>query len=261
MKNVFSKFKGFILDLDGVIYLDKQLIPFSKKFIDYLNKEDKRYVFLTNDSSLSPKAYSKILNKLGIKCTEKQVVTPITNFIEILRKDSLMNDQIMVFSSKELKNFIKKEKIKIIENPSRYKDSKSILVSGNINFNYKDLMYASLCVQNGAKLYATSIDNSYPTALGNVPATGSLIAAIKKTFPTPVTNLGKPSKKIFKLAQERLNIKKSEILMIGDNLKTDIAGSNSFGIKSALVTSGKTSLQSARNSKIKPDFILKNLKI
>ncbi len=122
-------------------------------------------------------------------------------------------------------------------------------------------MYASLCVQNGAKLYATSIDNSYPTALGNVPATGSLIAAIKKTFPTPVTNLGKPSKKIFKLAQERLNIKKSEILMIGDNLKTDIAGSNSFGIKSALVTSGKTSLQSARNSKIKPDFILKNLKI
>ena len=261
MKNIFSKFQGFILDLDGVIYLDKKLIPFSKKFIDYLIKENKKYVFLTNDSSVSPKSYSRILNKLGIKCSQDQVITPISNFINMLKKDSLVDNQIMVFSSKELKNFIKKEKIKIIEDASKYKDSKIILVSGNINFNYKDLMYASLCVQNGAKLYATSVDNSYPTALGNVPATGSLIAAIKKTFPTPVTNLGKPSKKIFKLAQNKLKLKKTDILMIGDNLKTDIAGSISFGIKSALVTTGKTTLKLAKDSKIQPNFILENLKL
>ena len=122
-------------------------------------------------------------------------------------------------------------------------------------------MYASLCIQNGANLYATSIDNSYPTELGNVPATGAIVAAITKTYSTPVTNLGKPSKKIFKLAKERLGLNKSEILTIGDNIKTDIAGSNSSGINSALVLTGKTSRLIANKSAIKPTYIVSNLKL
>ena len=261
MRTVFSKFKGFIIDLDGVIYLDKKLIPFAKSFIAYLNKENKRYVFLTNDSSVSPVEYSKILSKLGINCTKNQVITPISNFIEIIKKDSTKKEKIMIFSSKKLKNYIKNQGIEIIEDLSKFKESKNILVSGNIDFNYKDLMYASLCIQNGANLYATSIDNSYPTELGNVPATGAIVAAITKTYSTPVTNLGKPSKKIFKLAKERLGLNKSEILTIGDNIKTDIAGSNSSGINSALVLTGKTSRLIANKSAIKPTYIVSNLKL
>ena len=69
------------------------------------------------------------------------------------------------------------------------------------------------------------------------------------------------SKKIFALAIERLALDKSEILTIGDNLKTDIHGSNSAGIKSALVLTGKTTMTMAKKSKIKPDYIIKNLKI
>ena len=88
-----------------------------------------------------------------------------------------------------------------------------------------------------------------------------MIAAINKTFPAKVVNLGKPSKKIFALAIERLALDKSEILTIGDNLKTDIHGSNSVGIKSALVLTGKTTITMAKKSKIKPDYIIKNLKI
>ena len=93
------------------------------------------------------------------------------------------------------------------------------------------------------------------------PATGSIIAAITKTFPTKVVNLGKPSKKIFTLGVKRLALDKSEILTIGDNLKTDIHGSNSAGIKSALVLTGKTTITMAKKSKIKPNYIIKNLKI
>ena len=261
MRTVFSKFKGFIIDLDGVIYLDKRPIPFAKSFISYLRKENKQYVFLTNDSSVSPVEYSRILSRLGIKCSDNQVITPISNFIEIIKKDSAKKEKIMIFSSKKLKSYIKKQGVKIIEDLSRFKETRNILVSGNINFNYKDLMYASLCIQNGANLYATSIDNSYPTELGNVPATGAIVTAITKTYPTRVTNLGKPSKKIFKLARERLGLRKSEILTIGDNIKTDIAGSNISGIKSALVLTGKTSRLIAKKSRIKPTYTIKNLKL
>lgn len=261
MKKIFSKFNGFIIDLDGVIYLERKLLPFTKEFIDLLHKNKKKYVFLTNDSSVSPEEYSKILKKIGIKCDKRQVITPISNFINIVTTNFLEKKGIMIFASKKLKDFLKKQKIKTISDVSRFKDPENILVSGNIDFNYRDLMYASLCVQNGANLYATSVDNSYPTKLGNVPATGSIIAAITKTFPTKVINLGKPTRKIFMLAVQKLGLPKSEILTIGDNLKTDIAGANSVGIKSALVLTGKTNAQMVKESKIDPTYIIKNLKI
>ena len=60
-KNLFE-IQGFIIDLDGVMYLDQKLLPFAKKsFINFLNKNNKKYIFLTNDSSVSPMAIQSFL--------------------------------------------------------------------------------------------------------------------------------------------------------------------------------------------------------
>jgi len=257
MIELIEKYDGYIIDLDGVIYLDKKPLSYSKTFINTLIKKNKNYVFLTNDSTLSPSQYTKILNREGIKCSSNQVITPINNFIETIRSK---NKKTLAFCSKELRKFLIKEGLNIINNKN-YKQAKNLLVSGNKDFSYDDLMYSSLCVQNGAKLYATSIDNSYPTKMGNVPATGSIIAAILKTHDTRVINLGKPSKEIFRLAINKLKNKKNKILTIGDNLNTDIQGSNDSGIDSLLVLTGKTNMKLVKESKTNPTYIKKNLKI
>ena len=44
------KKKGFICDMDGVIYHGNQLLPGVKKFVDWLTAEKKNYLFLTNSS-------------------------------------------------------------------------------------------------------------------------------------------------------------------------------------------------------------------
>ena len=69
------------------------------------------------------------------------------------------------------------------------------------------------------------------------------------------------SKSIFNLAKKKLNIKRQDILTVGDNLNTDILGSNLSKLKSCLVLTGKTNLATAKKSKIKSDYILNNLKI
>ena len=107
MINLFEKFKGFIIDLDGVIYLDKKIIPHSKKFIEYLIKTEKKYIFLTNDSTLSPDEYSEILSEQGIPCNLDQIMTPITNLLEMIKNKKIQNKDIMVFSSTKLKNYLK----------------------------------------------------------------------------------------------------------------------------------------------------------
>ena len=261
MKKVLEKYKGFIIDLDGVVYLDKKPLPHSKKFISKLLTLDKKYVFLTNDSSLSPDEYSKLLSSEDIQCKKGQVINPINNFINLIKIGKIVNKNIMVFASTNLKNYLVKSDINILEKYEDYKKAESIIVSGNIDFSYKDLMYASLCVQNGAKLFATSTDNSYPTKMGNVPATGSIIAAILKTFNTKVINLGKPSKSIFSLALKELGTNKAETIILGDNLVTDIQGARRNGVDSALILTGKTNKRSIKNFIFKPNYVYENLKI
>ena len=57
MINDISKIRekqGFICDMDGVVYHGNELLPPAKKFVEWLNKEQKKYLFLTNSSERSP---------------------------------------------------------------------------------------------------------------------------------------------------------------------------------------------------------------
>ncbi|MFB0919736.1 MAG: TIGR01457 family HAD-type hydrolase, partial [Oscillospiraceae bacterium] len=53
METLRSK-KGFICDMDGVIYHGNRLLPGVKEFVDWLYREDKQFLFLTNNSGRTP---------------------------------------------------------------------------------------------------------------------------------------------------------------------------------------------------------------
>ena len=43
----FTAIKGFICDMDGVIYHGNQILPGVREFIQWLQEEHKEYLFLT----------------------------------------------------------------------------------------------------------------------------------------------------------------------------------------------------------------------
>ena len=47
--------KGFLCDMDGVIYKGNNLLPGVKEFVDWLYREKKEFLFLTNSSSKTPR--------------------------------------------------------------------------------------------------------------------------------------------------------------------------------------------------------------
>src|SRR5438132_11868780 len=56
----------YLIDLDGVIYRGNELLPGAKEFIDWLETNHKKYLFLTNNSFASETQVLEKLVRLGI---------------------------------------------------------------------------------------------------------------------------------------------------------------------------------------------------
>jgi len=74
LENLRNK-KVYLLDMDATIYLGDELIDGAKTFLEEIKKKDKKYIFLTNNSSKNKKDYVIKLNKLGIDATKEDVFT------------------------------------------------------------------------------------------------------------------------------------------------------------------------------------------
>ena len=67
--------KGFICDMDGVIYHGNRLLPGVKEFVDWLYREEKNFLFLTNSSERSPKELQQKLRRMGLDVDEQHFYT------------------------------------------------------------------------------------------------------------------------------------------------------------------------------------------
>ena len=74
MENLRNK-KSFICDMDGVIYHGNRLIPRVKEFVEWLEKENKNFLFLTNSSERSPKELAQKLARMGLNVGEEHFYT------------------------------------------------------------------------------------------------------------------------------------------------------------------------------------------
>lgn len=65
MENLLNK-KGFICDMDGVIYHGNRLLPGVPEFLNWLNENKKNFLFLTNSSQYTPKELQQKLKRISV---------------------------------------------------------------------------------------------------------------------------------------------------------------------------------------------------
>ena len=66
--------KVFVLDMDGTIYLGRELFPFTKDFLSKVTETGMTCYFFTNNSSKSQQAYIEKLDFMEIKITKEQMM-------------------------------------------------------------------------------------------------------------------------------------------------------------------------------------------
>jgi HAD superfamily hydrolase (TIGR01450 family) len=136
-----------------------------------------------------------------------------------------------------------------------------VVIAFDRTFDYAKLNTALQAVRQGARLIATNPDRTCPVEGGEIPDCAGMIAAVEAVTGKHVeVVVGKPSPIILEVALERLGVPRSDAVIVGDRLETDIVMGKRLGLATVLVLSGVTRADDARVAEIAPDLVLPSIR-
>ena len=221
--------KAFIFDLDGCIYFGEQPAAGAADFIKLIENRDMNYCIISNNSSDSGAEIYNKLSKMGIH-TKMKLITPLLYSGEFLTRFIGKHKTVYVLGSDALSRAVKHG-----GHICSDKAPDVVLLGRDEEFNYRKLTQAANYIDNGAKFVITNSDSSHPAQSVKMPETGALAASIQKMCDVKPLIIGKPEPFLFNIALASLQVKASEVLMVGDTPDTDIAGGNAAGMQTALI--------------------------
>lgn len=249
----FNKYLGYLIDLDGTMYKGTTPIIEAPAFVEKLKKREIPYIFLTNNSTSTPKEVAeKLHEQFSIPAKAEDVYTSALATADYVKK--LKGNRVYVVGEKGLKKALEDVGCRLVED-----DIDHVVVGLDRDLTYDKCEIASLAIQNGATFIATNKDTNLPTERGMVPGAGSVIAMIEKSSQTQPIFIGKPEKIMMASALEKIQLNKEDVIMVGDNYETDILAGINSDIDTLLVLTGFTKKEDLVNKKIQPTFIINTL--
>lgn len=245
--------RGFICDMDGVIYHGSLPLEGSKRFVDWLKSEGKQFLFLTNSSARSPRELHQKLLHMGIEVGEDHFITSgmaTAHFIA----SQCPGGRVFAIGDSGLYQAIYEAGLSIDESRPDY-----VVVGETRSYSYEKIETAILLVLAGAKLIGTNPDLTGPTERGIGPACRALIAPIEMATGRQAYFIGKPNPLIMRHARQLFNCRRDETVIIGDRMDTDIVAGIESGIDTVLVLSGITKESDLDRYPYKPHYILKDV--
>ncbi len=247
----------FLLDMDGTIYLDDLLFDGTLDLLGYIKSIGGRYLFLTNNSSKGIDKYIEKLARLGIDSTAEDFLTSTDATVSYLRgKD---HKKIYAFGTSSFKKQLSDAGLPIVDELCDGIDC--LCLSNDWELTFKKLEDSCILLRDKDLDYiATNPDWVCPTRYGSVPDCGSFCEMLYRATKRRPKFIGKPQPDMVYLALERTGFDKSQALVIGDRLYTDVACGVNAGIDSVFVLSGEGTLEDLEASETKPTFIYKNIR-
>ena len=236
--------------MDGVIYHGNQLLPGVKEFVEWLENNNKRFLFLTNNSGKSPKELAAKLRRMGLHVKEENFYTSALATAKFLSTQA-PGCSAYVIGEPGLFNALYEAGITLNDVDPDY-----VIVGETFNYNLDSMCKAMRLVEKGARLIATNSDLTYPDEYGNVPACRALVAPIEITTGRKAYFIGKPNPLMMRTALHMIDSHSADSVMIGDNMQTDIIAGIESGMTTVLVLSGVSTLENIKVHPYRPTFIL-----
>ena len=242
--------KGFICDMDGVIYHGNRLLEGVPEFVDWLQREKKSFLFLTNSSERSPLELQQKLARMGLEIGEEHFYTSALATAKFVASQK-PGASAYVIGAPGLVGALYDAGIVMNDVDPDY------VIAGETNtYNYQTILKAVELVNKGARLIATNSDLNGPSEQGIIPACRALVAPIELATGKQAYYVGKPNPLMMRTGLRLLGVHSHEAAMVGDRMDTDIVAGIETGLDAVLVLSGCTSAKDVENYAYRPHYIL-----
>lgn len=245
--------RGFLIDMDGVIYRGGELIPGADQFIRRLQREQIPFLFLTNNSQRTRRDVATKLSRLGIPVDEQQVFTCAMATARYLASHP-KGQTAFVIGEGGLLTALHQNGFSVVDHDPDY-----VVVGEGRTVTLEMLETAVQLLLDGARLIATNLDPNCPTRGGTRPGAGATVAYLETATGKKALSIGKPSPIMMRYARKAIGLATSETVMIGDTMETDILGGVQMGYGTILTLSGSTLEGEVERFPYGPDLVIPSI--
>ncbi|MEX2142708.1 MAG: TIGR01457 family HAD-type hydrolase [Pirellulales bacterium] len=244
---------GFLIDMDGVIYRGREVIPGADRFIRHLHEAEIPFLFLTNNSQRTRRDVATRLKRMGIDAEEQHVFTCAMATARHLARQH-PHGTAYVIGEGGLLTALHENGYSIVDHNPDY-----VVVGEGRALSYEMFEAAVRMIVAGAKLVATNLDPNCPTADGLRPGCGAIVAMLEVATGIKAFSVGKPSPVMMRAARKEIGLSTAETIMIGDTMETDILGGVQMGYRTVLVLSGGTRREDLSRFAYCPDTVVDSI--
>ena len=223
---------AWILDLDGVLWLNDEPISGSVGAVERLRGRGERVLFVSNNSAAGIDEYTAKLARMGVPTEPADVLTSAQAAATLLER----GETAVVCAGPGVEEALSARGIRVVREGA----ADAVVVGWHTTFDYAEMTRATRAVMGGARLIGTNDDATYPTPSGPVPGGGAILASIATASGVNPTVAGKPNPPMVELVRARLGDDLRGATVVGDRPTTDGRLALALGVRFALVLSGVT---------------------
>jgi 4-nitrophenyl phosphatase len=255
LKTALDQVRGYVIDMDGVLYRGDAVLPHVCDFLEALDRHDVPFVLATNNSTRSSEQYVEKLAHMGVAVAASRILTSGQATAARMKEEYPRGSTVYVVGMDALREAIFADGYFV---PAG-KDAQVVASGADFEVTYENLMIATLAIRRGAGFIATNGDTTFPTEEGLIPGAGAILAALEAATNVSPEVIGKPSTGMLIQGAALLGTEPGATVMLGDRLDTDILAGRRAGFTTLMVLTGVSTLEELATSELQPDVLLPDL--
>ena len=245
---------SILLDVDGVLHVSGEPIPGATDAVVELRANGHFLRFVTNNSTRPRSRLAQELRAMGFVLEDDELqTTPGAAARELAGK--------RVFALVMAAIVPDLEGLELVGH-----DAQVVLFGGcdetvepNQVFSYMNLARAFEEIRMGASFYCLHKNKWWQTSRGPMLDAGAFVAGLEYATGVEATVLGKPSPSYFAAALDALDAEPELTWLVTDDVEADVRGARLFGMRTALVRTGKFRPEALDTTDAAPDMIVSSL--
>jgi HAD superfamily hydrolase (TIGR01458 family) len=251
VREILRNVKGILFDLDGVVHVGEAAVDRAADTLGRIRELGIPHLFITNTTTKSPRDLHEKMSRLGLPIDKDAILTTHEVARDYLGRHG--NPSCYLLVGEGIRGAYR-------DCATNEQDPEYIVI-GDIGdaWNYDILNRVFNMVMNGSKMLALHKGRYWQTEQGLQMDIGAFVTGLEYASGREAIVVGKPARAFFETGLDRLELDRSEVVMVGDDIENDVGGAQAAGIRGVLVKTGKYRAEEVRRSKVEPDAVIESV--